>query len=357
MFAKNIQTGHSLMKNKLSESDILVSIILCCRNESKYIKKTVETLLSQKNILGKFELIVVDGISTDGTREMLSELESNHKNLIVVENEKKITPAALNLGILHSRGEFICVVGAHAEYSSDYINNCLLLFQKHPGASCVGGPIISKGRNNFAKATALAMSSFLGIGNAKHRFPNYEGEAEMACFPMFKREVFTRIGLYDESLIRNQDDEFCLRLRLNGDKIIISPVAKSVYYVRDTPIKLFSQYFQYGFYRIAVIKKHKMNIAIRHLVPALFIFCLILSLVFAIIFNFSIFTFSIPLLYFFSLILFSIPILYKEKILIGVYFILAIPILHFSYGLGFISGVFYYLLKWEIFHPHKQKID
>ena len=121
--------------------------------------------------------------------------------------------------------------------------------EEHPEACCAGGPILSHARSRFGQAVSQAMSHPVGIGNAKHRFGNYEGYAEGACFPVFRKEIFDKVGLYDETLVRNQDDELNYRIARIGGKVFISPRAKCTYYVRETPWQLFRQYFQYGYWK------------------------------------------------------------------------------------------------------------
>jgi succinoglycan biosynthesis protein ExoA len=320
----------------------IVTVIIPCRNESDYIEDSVTSILNQKDLPGEIEIIVVDGFSDDGTKEILAELQMDFPNLKVIDNPKRTTPFALNLGIKEANGEFICIMGAHSEYADDYLSTSLILMEKYPEASCVGGPIISEGKNDFGKAVARAMSSSIGVGNAKHRFPDYEGFAEMACFPVFRKEVFIQIGLYDESLIKNQDDEFCSRLTRMGGKVFISPTVKSVYYVKDTPSKLFRQYFYYGLYKPLALNKVKSKIIIRHLVPFIFVIYLL----------------SLPLAYVFPLWLLPI-VLYL--LIIGwnaisstlnlkskFYLVIVYPLIHMAYGVGFIFGLLK-LVKYKLF--------
>lgn len=172
-----------------------ISIIIPCYNEEKYIKECILSILFQKKI-NELEIIVVDGNSTDNTKNILKELVKLYqdKEIIIVNNSQRITPVALNLGIIRSSGNYICIMGAHAEYDDEFLCNCLSLLKNHPDVSCVGGPILSKGKNNFAKAVAISMSSPIGVGNANHRFPEYEGYAEMACFPFFKGRFLTNMA-------------------------------------------------------------------------------------------------------------------------------------------------------------------
>src|SRR5262249_41619552 len=159
----------------------------------------------------------------------------------------RITPSGMNSGIREARGRYVAIMGAHTEYAEDYLHTCIELLDEHPEVWCAGGPIVSKGRSRFGQAVAVAMSHTVGVGNAKRRVPDYEGYAEGACFPVFRREVFDKIGLYDEDLVRNQDDDLNYRLAVAGGKVFISPRAWCSYYVRDAPVPFFRQYFEYGY--------------------------------------------------------------------------------------------------------------
>ena len=133
----------------------------------------------------------------------------------------------------------------------------MALLAEHPEAWSVGGPIRHAATTTLGKAVAVAMSHPLGVGNARHRYPDFEGYVEGAQFPAIRRWVFDRIGMFDERLVRNQDDEFNYRIRRAGGKIYVSPRVRYSYFVRERIGQLFKQYFQYGFWRIPVIEKHR----------------------------------------------------------------------------------------------------
>lgn len=322
------------------KNDILISVIIPCRNEVKHIQKCILSILSQENMDGIFEILVIDGMSDDGTREVLSEISQKNVNVKILDNPTRFTPNALNIGIKNSVGKYICIMGAHSEYDKNFLANSIELMREHPEVSCVGGPIISLGKNRFAEAVAIAMSSRIGVGNAKHRFPDYEGYAEMACFPVFRRDVFDLLGMYDEMLLKNQDDEFCFRLNKSGRKVFISPKVKSYYFVRETPIKLFNQYFDYGFWRVAVIKKHKIPIAFRQLVPILFYLSVFLIFIFSVIINNLILGLIIPIFYVTFIILYGlISAIRFRRIHLMIHIPITILLLHFSYAAGFLKGL------------------
>ncbi len=260
---------HTVAQNGLCRLPLL-SVIIPCRNESRHIRICLRTIENQDLPRECFEVIVVDGMSDDNTREIVSELTKTASNLKIVENYSRTTPCAMNRGLLASRGKYVAILGAHAEYAEDYLSTCLDLLNEHPEACCVGGPIESKGVGDFGRAVAVVMAHPLGIGNAKHRDPTYEGYAEGACYPVFRKDIFRKVGLYDEQLDRNQDDEMNYRLALHGEKVFISPRARCTYYVRETPLQLFRQYFQYGYWRVAVLRKHGRPASFRQITPPLF---------------------------------------------------------------------------------------
>jgi GT2 family glycosyltransferase len=310
-----------------------VSIIIPCRNEFDYIEDCIESVLNQKNVPGEIEIIVVDGMSDDGSKEILNKIESLNSNVIILENKKKVTPVAFNLGIKKATGKFICIMGAHAVYNKYYLANSLQLMKDFPDVYCVGGPIISKGKSWFGKAVAYTMSSFMGVGNANHRFPDYEGFAEMACFPFFRNEVFSKIGYYNESLIRNQDDEFCSRLRNSGYKIYISPTIKSTYFVRDSVQRLIRQYFGYGLFKPLSLRNFYGGRRIRHFIPMIFVLYL-LSLPI----SFYCLCWLYPLMIYILLLVVTI-IISGLHFVSRLYLLITFPIIHISYGCGFLIGL------------------
>lgn len=317
-----------------------ISVIIPCRNEKVFIRQALDSLLSQTLPIDDYEIIVVDGLSDDGTTDILNEYCKNNLNVRLIHNEKKITPSAMNIGIKNSIGEIIVICGAHSFYSSDFLSSGIQLMAIYPEYGCVGGPIVSEGNNNFSKATAIAMSSVIGVGNAKHRFPDYEGLAEMACFPFFRKEIFSIIGYYNEQLVRNQDDEFCLRYREKGGKVFISPKVKSTYFVRSSPLALINQYFNYGYWRWTLIRMYKMPISIRQVIPSIFILILLLLLTHAIIINFYFLLLLFTATYLTSIFAFAMKTFFDKGIAIGINFIFSVIILHFSYGIGLFYSIF-----------------
>jgi GT2 family glycosyltransferase len=287
------------------------------------------------------EVIVVDGLSDDGTREILERLTQQHSEVRVVDNPRRITPCAMNAGIREACGQYIAILGAHCEYASDYLKTCVELLDEHPEVSCAGGPIISAGKSVFGQAVAAAMAHPVGIGNATHRHPDFEGYAEGACYPVFRREIFEEIGLYDEMLVRNQDDELNYRLTKHGRKVFLSPRARSTYFVRETIHSLFRQYFEYGYWRVAVIRKHRMPASFRHLVPPAFVIGLVGLLILAplVPIGWRLALLAGPCLY--GLILCGVGLSLSRRVgwRVGCLFPVAAATMHLAYGIGFMWGV------------------
>jgi len=319
-----------------------VSVVVPCRNEKEHIEGCIRSILSQEYPKDKIEFIVVDGMSDDGTRDVLLRVMEEDSRLKIVDNPKRITPCARNIGIREAYGEYVAILDAHTVYASSYICTCVKLLEEHPEVCCVGGPIISMGKGFFGRATAAAMSHPLGVGNAKHRFPNYEGYAEGACFPVFRKEIFDKVGFFDEDLVRNQDDEFNFRVALSGEKVFLSPRAQCTYYVRESPAELFWQFFQYGFYRVVVLRKHRLPISLRHFVPIIFfsLVCVASLSGFWLSGWWNLIAVSLPMVYVLTLIMAGISLRGKLGILVGLVFPFAAATIHFAYAVGFAWAFF-----------------
>lgn len=254
-----------------THADPSVSVILPIRNERAYIEDALHALLTQERLPARYDIIVVDGMSDDGTREIVQRIADRDPRVQLVDNEKRIVSSALNIGIARAQGEIIIRVDGHTRVAPDFIRANLELLEEHPEAWSVGGPIAHRGKTTFARGVAAAMSSRFGVGGANHRRETYEGYAEGAVFPAFRRTIFDRVGLFDEELVRNQDDEFNFRITAGGGKIYISPRVKHDYFVRGSLRGLAQQYVQYSYWKVAVFRKHRKIVAARHLAPVVFL--------------------------------------------------------------------------------------
>ncbi len=313
---------------------ILISAICPTLNEAKYIRKVLEFFIRAEP--QEKELIIVDGGSTDGTVEMVEEFARIYPKIKILQNPQKYVSFALNIAIRHAVGKYIARLDAHTEYPDDYFANCLKTSEE-TGAENVGGYWNTRGKFTLGKAIANAMSSTFGVGNALFRTKQMDGFVDTVPFGFWKREVFEKYGFFDETLIRNQDDEFNFRVISHGGKIYQSSKIHSTYFVRESLLALFKQYFQYGFYKPLVLKKVKSGARFRHFIPSLFVIYL-LSLPISIQFELWLLPFVI---YAFLNLLFSVKSRNFLQFLIS---LVVYPTLHISYGLGFLFGLFRALL-------------
>ena len=254
-----------------------VSAVLLCRNEVGVIEECLRSLLAQVPPPGGFEILVVDGMSDDGTRVVLQRLAAEHPAIRIVDNRRQITPCGMNLGIRSARGKWIAILGSHNRYAEDYLCQCHEVAIQ-TGSDNVGGSMYCEGIAWVQRAIAAAHHSPFAVGGARWHNPDYEGPADTVFGGFYRREVFERIGLFDESLVRNQDDELNLRLARAGGRIWHSPKIRSWYRPRGSLSALFRQYMQYGYWKVRVIQKHKLPASWRHLVPGGFVLTLLLLL-------------------------------------------------------------------------------
>jgi GT2 family glycosyltransferase len=185
------------------------------------------------------------------------------------------------------------------------------------------------------------MSHPIGVGNAKHRFPDYEGYAEGACFPVFRREIFKKVGLFDEELVRNQDDDFNYRVARAGGRVFLSPSARCIYYVRESPSQLFWQYCQYGYWRVVVLRKHRLPASVRQLVPVVFLLMMLTLLAAGMFLSgwWRLTSVGLPLLYGGVLVSAGAGAMAKKGPRIGLMFPVCAAIMHFAYAVGFVWGI------------------
>lgn len=251
----------------------LVSIVLPCRNEQGYIQACLRSALDQDPPKGGFEILVADGMSTDGTREYLEQMAKQHPQIRVLDNSGRIVSTGLNTAIRAARGDIIIRMDAHTIYAPDYIRQCLTVMND-TGADNVGGPMRTTAETYMERAIRAVFHSAFAVGGARSHQADFEGYVDTVIYGCWKKSVFERIGFFDEELVRNQDDEHNLRLTRAGGKIYQSPRIRSWYHVRGSLKTLFRQYMQYGYWKTLVIRKHQAPASFRHLVPGAFVGCL-----------------------------------------------------------------------------------
>jgi succinoglycan biosynthesis protein ExoA len=257
----------------MTQRNPAISVVIPCRNEREYIEPCVRSMLGQLPPPDGFEIIVADGMSDDGTRDILNRIGREDSRLRIIENPAQITPCGMNAGIAVARGRYVAIAGAHNRYAVDYLRASVSVL-KQTGADNVGGAMICVGQTTVQRAIAAAHHSPFSAGGARWHNPNYEGPADTVFGGVYRREVFETIGPFDPEMIRNQDDELNLRLTRARGIIWQSPRIKSWYAPRKTLRSLFHQCLQYGYWKVRVIQKHKLPASPRHLVPGGFVLCL-----------------------------------------------------------------------------------
>ena len=253
------------------DNAVQVSIIVACRNEITQIRRFVDSLLSQDMTGTSWEAILADGMSDDGTFAILMEYSARHPQLRVLTNPGRIVSTGLNAAIRAARGNIIIRMDAHSWYAPTYCRLCIETLDR-TGADYVGGPVLAQAEGVLPRAvTAAFHSRFATGGSSKFRELEYEGWVNTLPFGAWRKATLEQIGLFDESLVRNQDDELNIRLVQSGGRIWQSPSLLSWYNPRSTLSKLFRQYFQYGFWQVPVLRKHKSLSSWRKFVPVAFI--------------------------------------------------------------------------------------
>ena len=327
-----------------------VSIVIPVRNEREFIADLIASIQTQDYPRDRIEIIVADGMSSDGTGDVLRALQANDTRIAVVDNPALIVSSGLNAAVTRSRGDIVIRIDGHTVIAPDFITENIALLEEHPEAWSVGGPIRHTGRTTFGKAAAVAMSHPLGVGNALHRYPAYEGYAEGSAFPAIRKWVFGRIGLFDERLVRNQDDEFNYRIHLAGGRVYISPRVRYSYFVRSRVRQLFKQYFQYGFWRIPVMEKHKRPTTLRQIVPTLFFgACAVLALL-GVWWRQPVVGVMLPAAYSAALIAVGVQTSARHPVSVALRVPVAMATMHLGYGIGMGYGVWarmFHTSAWE----------
>jgi len=318
-----------------------VSLIVPCRNEARHIRDCLDSLLAMDYPAGRLEILVVDGESDDGTPAIVREYLAQHACIRLLNNPGRITSCALNIGIRGSAGSAVVLIGAHSEYPSSYVR----LLMKHlsdSGAAAVGGVCrtVPGAPTATARGIAAALSHPFGVGNSYFRIGASSARwVDTVPFGCYRREVFERYGLFDEELVRNQDDEFNLRLAKGGGRLLLVPEITSRYYARETFAQLGRMFYQYGLYKPLVAKKLGRVMTLRQLAPAAFVVGLLVALVLAVWWPAGRLLLGILLSTYPLAALGCCAGLLRRDPKAGLASALAFPVLHLSYGLGFLAGM------------------
>lgn len=327
-----------------------VSVIIPCRNEEKFISRCLDSMIQQTYPKKFLEILVIDGMSTDQTAKIIKSYVRQFDFIKYMPNPKIITPAAFNLGIENSKGDFIMLQGAHSTCAKDFIAQCLTAAKKNR-VDNVGGlvQILPSKSTLISKSIALALASPFGAGNAHYKTGVDKPKFVDTVFGGFyQKKVFDQIGLFNEKLIRSQDIEFNLRLKKAGGQILLCPHIKCSYYARPHLREFIKHNFLNGVWAILPFKFSKIvPVAWRHLIPLFFVLAMIGLLL--------LIPVSIIFLKSFLLIMgvYLIFILYYTMVIVqqkkDFKYCLTLPLvfatLHISYGLGSVWGLIKLIFK------------
>lgn len=320
----------------------MLSVVCPIYNEEKYIAKCLDSIIEQDYPKEDMELLLIDGMSTDRTRDVIAGYQKKYSWIKVLDNPKRIAPCAMNVGIKASSGEIIIRLDAHVLYPSNYFSVLVNKLQELPEAENVGAICNTLPVNETIEAQSIAavLSSSFGMGNSYFRVGASEVmEVDTVPFGCFHRSIFDKIGFYDEELVRNQDDELNARIIQSGGKIYLIPDLKCEYFARDTAKKVFKMFYQYGVFKPLVNKKLGSPATVRQFFPLLFVLGLLIGPVVCA---------FIPVLwyaYFSVIFLWLLLATYfsckdskqLKRILVQdwIYFVV-----HFGYGWGYIVGIY-----------------
>jgi len=333
-------------------SSTKVSVVVPIRNEDKHISNCLRSLLKQTYPSVSYEVIVVDGKSSDHSRQLVERLCGEHANLRCLENPWAIVPCGMNIGIRNAQGAVIIRADGHNIYPADYIENCVKYLEQ-TGADNVGGPWLTVPANKTfgARLVAAILTSPFGVGTSQFRTGSKEGYVETVPFGAFRRELFERVGMYNEKLVRNQDNELNARIRAAGGSIYQTPALRTEYHPVAEFWKLMKVTFKTSQWHLFTLMENSRSMGVRHLAPALLITGLGFLVLASLLNSFAIFL-LVVLLLFYLVIGFCITAFRGTGYGLPMTCILPFACIcfHMSYGLGTLAGV-RYLLKSPSPHP------
>jgi glycosyltransferase involved in cell wall biosynthesis/predicted ATP-grasp superfamily ATP-dependent carboligase len=319
-----------------------VSIIIPCRNEERHMARCLESILASDYPPDRLEVLVVDGMSTDRTREIIARYVALHPRIRLFDNPEQSAPAALNIGLRAATGDIIMRMDAHVFYPPSYITR-LVSGLEETGADNVGGVIHTLPADDtpMSRAIALGMSHPFGVGNSYFRIGSTACRwVDTVPFGCYRREVFERIGLFDEELIRNQDDELNFRLIKHGGRILLMPSVVAEYYARSSLRHVARMFYQYGYFKPLVAQKVGRIMTVRQLIPALLVVSLVgagglavwwptMRILFA----------GILGSYATGVVLCAARAAWQRGVRCGTLLAAVFPVMHFSYGFGFLERI------------------
>ncbi|WP_407397687.1 glycosyltransferase family 2 protein [Anaerovibrio sp.] len=339
------------MKSDISGKQF-VSVLLVTRNEQDYIEKALMSLVNQTYPKDQYEIIIIDGESTDDTLKIISHIIEQYKtetfDIRIINNSKQILASGWNLGIKAARGDYVVRIDAHAEAAMDFIEKNIETMQRVTDAVCVGGKIITKSLKDGDESVSKVLSSAFGVGNSPFRVSDEAGYADTAVYGLYKKDIFKKVGYFNEQFVRNQDIELHSRIKAVGGKFYFNPQICCVYYTRNTVGKMIKQALGNGKWNMVLLKQQGSALSLRHLVPFAFVLFLIGSTICGFFYDYIwLFESMVLLLYVVLGIVASIR--KTSKVFEVIKMVCLFFLLHISYGVGYLKGIFTSVAmpKWE----------
>ncbi|MFK8078808.1 MAG: glycosyltransferase family 2 protein [Granulosicoccus sp.] len=325
------------------QPEVAVTVIVPTLNEAGFLEPTLQSILAQDYPLSKLEVLVVDGGSTDGTVEKIIKCAAENRCIRYFDNPETTVPYALNLGISEARGDVIMRMDCHSVYPANYISTLVDCLDELD-ADNVGGIVRSLPPDDSCQSEAIAvvLSSPYGVGNASFRIGSATiARVDTVPFGCYPRSVFERIGHYDVSLTRNQDDEFNARLRKHGGVIYLIPDVEIQYYTRKSLTRVFRMYYQYGLFKPLANRKSGILSSYRQLAPPALVFALAGSALLSIAFAKGFILFIALLMIYATFLALAAIACRVPSARIGTRFflLLALPTVHLAYGIGYWKGL------------------
>lgn len=320
---------------------IKVSVIVPCYNEEPTIRLLLEALWGQTFPRAEMEVVISDGMSTDGTRAEIAEFQKKHRGLkvTVVDNMRQTIPSAVNRAIEAARGKIIVRLDAHSKPYPEYVENCVKALEARHGDNVGGVWEIQAGAKTWiAESIAVAAAHPLGVGDALYRHAKQAAEVDTVPFGAFKRTLINQVGPFDESLLTNEDYEFNARVRKAGGRIWLDPSIRSIYFARATLLELARQYWRYGYWKWRMLRRYPNTLRWRQALPPLFVLSLVGLFLGSLVFPFTKFILLFELLvYFFVCLVAGIHARFRfNRSLVSLGLPLAIPVMHIAWGSGFL---------------------
>lgn len=320
----------------------IVSLIVPCYNEEKTIRLLLDALLAQTYPLAQMEVVIADGLSADGTRAEIVRFQHEHPELSVrvLDNTARIIPAALNVAIGASQGDIIVRMDAHAAPAPDYVQRCVDALNAGLGENVGGVWDIRPSTDGWvAETIAAAAAHPLGVGDAFYRHATQAQSVDTVPFGAFRRDLIEKIGLFDETLLANEDYEFNTRIRQAGGTVWLDSAIRSVYFARPTFSRLAKQYFNYGYWKWKMLARYPSTLRWRQFLPPVFVLSLLFWLFLGVFFSFAFWAFFGELIVYFG-ILFAAGLKLGKPALP-----LAISVMHISWGSGLLWSALTSLFK------------